>query len=90
MQFFLITPPLLYLYVVVSPILGWIITGMMSIGSVIAAAITVHHYDLSTEVLSPKNGPEYFKEYYYMPYIRVGAYIIGIWTGWILLAHRNK
>jgi len=78
MQFFLITPPLLFAYVMIHPLVGWIISGALAIASVIASAVIVHHNDLASNPISEKNGVDFFKLYYNLPYTRISAYIVGL------------
>lgn len=87
MQFFILSPfiiiPLYY-----SKFLGWIIGGMILLGSWIATGIISNKYQLPASQLeqltSPSMGLHYFNDYYIKPYCRVGPYIVGIFCGYFL------
>lgn len=71
-----------------SKFLGWIIGGMILLGSWIATGIISNKYQLPASQLeqltSPSMGLHYFNDYYIKPYCRVGPYIVGIFCGYFL------
>lgn len=87
MQFFILSPfiiiPLYY-----SKFLGWIIGGMILLGSWIATGIISNKYQLPASQLEQLTSSSmqlhYFDDYYIKPYCRVGPYIVGIFCGYFL------
>lgn len=95
MQFYIITPLFLYLYVLSvycfvvvnrfvrfykSRILGWSVVVVASICSLLSSAWTVYNWDLSYFVLSPKY-KEYMTWNYVKPFVRILPYLVGIGLG---------
>lgn len=87
MQFFILSPfiiiPLYY-----SKFLGWIIGGLILLGSWIATGIISNKYQLPASELEQLTSQSmqlhYFNDYYIKPYCRVGPYIVGIFCGYFL------
>jgi peptidoglycan/LPS O-acetylase OafA/YrhL len=83
MQFYLITPVILYVYVKFQRAYGWIAVGLLSAISVITAWEVAAKYDLNVVVIAPDNA-EYTYYYYVKPYCRVAPYALGLACGFIM------
>ena len=92
MQFFLITPFVLIMYLKISKLLGWFILLLLVTIGVTTTVVIADHYDLI--ITQDTYNADYinnYKNYFYgKPYIRLGAYSIGIACGIILYAYRTK
>ncbi|XP_076091676.1 nose resistant to fluoxetine protein 6-like [Mytilus galloprovincialis] len=82
MQFYVISPILL-LPLYFNKVAGTIVTAMFLGGTTIATGIISTHYDLGLSTFD-KNAMDYFNNYYIKPYTRMGPYLVGIYTGYIL------
>ncbi len=60
MQFFVITPPILWMYHKVSRIVGWLWVAALVIIHVVCTGWVIHHYDINLVVAAPENGDRYF------------------------------
>jgi peptidoglycan/LPS O-acetylase OafA/YrhL len=89
MQFFLITPPILYLYHRFHKVIGWAAIGAMLLCHIICSAVIIHKNDFKVVAVDPKNGPDFMYWYYTKPYCRIGAYAIGVLTGMLLFTFRH-
>lgn len=89
MQFFVISPPFLWLYHKVSRVIGWICVFGLLCCHIICSALIVRHFDLNVVVLAPGNTPDWMQYFYVKPYCRVGAYAVGIAVGMILFSFRH-
>ena len=81
MQFFLLTPPLIWVYKK-SPFAGWLLVCFYVGLGIICGGLVAHHFDLGVAL----NGPHswaYYNYYNNKPYVRVPPYVIGIASGFI-------
>jgi peptidoglycan/LPS O-acetylase OafA/YrhL len=83
MQFYLITPVILYVYVKIQRAIGWIIVCLLCMISVITAWEIAVKYDLNMVLIAPNNS-DYMYYYYVKPYCRVAPYALGLASGFIL------
>ncbi|XP_076092316.1 O-acyltransferase like protein-like [Mytilus galloprovincialis] len=86
MQFYVISPPIL-LALYYSKIAGTIVTLILWVGTAIATAVISVQKDLR---VNPMSGGDYFDAYYQMPYCRIGPYLVGMYTGYILYTTKCK
>ncbi|CAC5380351.1 unnamed protein product [Mytilus coruscus] len=86
MQFYVISPPIL-LALYHSKIAGTIVTLVLWVGTAIATAVISVQKDLR---VNPFSGGDYFDAYYQMPYCRIGPYLVGMYTGYILYTTKCK
>ncbi|CAC5380350.1 unnamed protein product [Mytilus coruscus] len=86
MQFYVISPPIL-LALYHSKIAGTIVTLVLWIGTAIATAVISVQKDLRA---NPLSGGDYFDAYYQMPHCRIGPYLVGMYTGYILYTTKCK
>jgi len=84
MQFYLLTPLIIYIYVKFQRAFGWIAVGLLCLVSVITAWEVAAKYDLNVVVIAPNNA-EYTYYYYVKPYCRVAPYALGMACGFILV-----
>lgn len=87
MQFYILSP-LIIIPLYYSRFLGWIIGGMILLGSWIATGIISNKYELPASQLEQLTTHSmqlhYFDDYYIKPYCRIGPYIMGIFCGYFL------
>ena len=81
MQFFLFTPPLIWIYKK-SPFAGWVFIGLYTILGIITAGAVAHHFDLNVSIIGPHHWA-YNNYYNNKPYIRLPPYVFGIGAGFI-------
>ncbi|KAK3766954.1 hypothetical protein RRG08_059823 [Elysia crispata] len=84
MQFYVISPAIF----LIMHYYGWfgvILPLLLTLGSAIAAGVLSSEYDLQAnfDLLRPSDG-DYFDVYYVKPYCRIGPYLVGMITGYIL------
>ncbi|KAL4219409.1 hypothetical protein ACF0H5_021989 [Mactra antiquata] len=82
MQFYLISP-LLMIPLFYSPIVGGIVCSVMMVAHFIGTGYVSYHYELKANV-ALSEGITSFEEYYMKPWCRIGPYIVGFITGYIL------
>lgn len=83
-QLFLISPFILYAYHKNKKI-GWLVSLFLFLASVVTAFILIMVNDWRYPIPNPKFAPqpEFMDQFYYKPYIRASAYMMGIFTGFI-------
>jgi len=87
MQFFLVTPVMLYFYYKFHKLVGWSsVTGMILL-NMLSGALISDHFDLYVRGPDP-DGNE-FNYIYTKPYCRCGAYALGIACGMVLYARNH-
>ena len=84
MQFYLLTPFIIYVYVKFQRAYGWIIVSLLCLISVITAWEIAAQYDLNMVLIAPNNS-DYMYYYYVKPYCRVAPYALGIASAFILV-----
>ncbi|KAL3870228.1 hypothetical protein ACJMK2_038305 [Sinanodonta woodiana] len=82
MQFFIISPILL-IALYRSPIIGGIVSSIFLIATFITSGVLASVNDVNANVIT-QGGTTGFMQLYIKPYCRIGPYIIGILTGYIL------
>lgn len=92
MQFFLITPFLLVLYLKVSKFMVWFILLILVTIGITATAVIGEHYNLiiTQETYNAEYLYNYKNFFYGKPYLRLGPYAIGVACGIILYAYRTR
>lgn len=88
MQFFLISPPIFFLYHHVARLLGWLSVLALCICTVLSATLISNAHDFNV-VLFAREDTSFMNDYYTKPYCRVAPYAIGIATGLILFSYRH-
>lgn len=83
-QLFLITPIIIYAYTK-NKKLGWAISVILFIASVLCAFILIMVNDWRYPIPNPKMKPqpEFMDKFYYKPYIRASAYFMGMFSGFV-------
>jgi len=89
MQFFLISPIILILYIKFSKASAWAFIAGLNILGVVCAGTIAHHFNLNPSIFSSDSGSNYFNDYYTKPYCRIPPYIIGVACGLILYSYRE-
>jgi ABC-type uncharacterized transport system fused permease/ATPase subunit len=89
-QLFLITPFFLYAYSK-NKKLGWWITFGLFLASVLTAFIQIMVNDWRYPIPNPKLPPQplFMDKFYYKPWIRASAYMMGIFSGFIYVEWKN-
>jgi len=85
-QFFIVTPPLLWILHKYRKI-GFIIIAIILSGSFISTTLVSIHYNLSSNVI--KQGVEYQWYYYQAPWARCPVYIIGILFAYLYFQYKD-
>jgi peptidoglycan/LPS O-acetylase OafA/YrhL len=89
MQFFLISLPIMYLYVKSSRIFGWGLLSMCVGFTMIAGGSIYYNEHFEVNYLGVHN--RYFmNDYYYKPYTRIAPYCIGLLAGFIYHAYKKN
>ena len=89
MQFFLISPPIIYLYVKESRWAGWVLSGFLAGVCVLFSSIVA--WDLELNVVPASSEDRYYMaDYYYKPYTRIGPYALGLMCGFIYYSWAKK
>ncbi|CAG9332897.1 unnamed protein product [Blepharisma stoltei] len=89
MQFFIITPPILYIYHRLNKVAAWGISVALIFESMLSSGLIVNHYGLNAVTQSLNNTEYYFDKYYNKPYCRIGVYFVGVLTGIIVYSYRK-
>ena len=89
MQFFIISPPIIYLYVKESRWVGWALSGFLAAVCVLFSGVIAWDLDLNVVPASSED-KYYMADYYYKPYTRVGPYAIGLMCGFIYYSWTKK
>jgi peptidoglycan/LPS O-acetylase OafA/YrhL len=79
----MITPLLMWLFVW-NKIVGWVVMALLLAGSFLSTALIVHHYDLSSAMVSPRYG-RYMDYIYEKPYCRISPYLVGMALAFALI-----
>lgn len=87
MQFFVLTPPLLYLYHRYRKYLGWVLVCALLCLSVGASLWIAASYNYKVVAIAPENGTFYYY-FYIKPYTRFPPYAFGIISGMLLHSSR--
>ena len=83
MQFYIITPVIIYVYVKFQRAYGWIAIALLCMISVITAWEVAAQYDMNMVLVAPDNS-DYMYYYYVKPYCRVVTYALGLASGFIV------
>ena len=89
MQFFLISPPIIYLYVKESRWIGWLLTSFLTCVCVLFSGVIAWDLDLNVVPASSQDR-YYMADYYYKPYTRIGPYALGLMCGFIYYSWTKK
>jgi peptidoglycan/LPS O-acetylase OafA/YrhL len=89
MQFFILSPIVLVLYIKVHKIIGWAAVFSACACGIITSGTIAHHFDLNVSAFAPSNGSNQFNYYYVKPYCRVPPYALGLACGMILYTYRK-
>ena len=87
MQFFMITPIILYLYYKYARKVGWTILGLLILCTVLCCSILVGVNDYSVVPFDDSKNGGKFDMIYNKPYCRVAAFAIGLGCGWVLYSY---
>ncbi|CAD5121781.1 DgyrCDS10258 [Dimorphilus gyrociliatus] len=89
MQFYILSPIFIYpLYR--KPKLGIAINIFVLTSSIIVSAVISGHFKFPMSMISMGGSTEYMRQLYIPPWTRIGAYIVGILTGYILYKYDLK
>ncbi|CAG9325188.1 unnamed protein product [Blepharisma stoltei] len=89
MQFFIITPPILWLYHKYHRSFGWVSVILMNILSILSSGLIANHFNLNAVPIAAESGQNGYWYYYVKPYCRIGPYGLGIISGLILYSYRK-
>ncbi|OMJ95593.1 hypothetical protein SteCoe_1019 [Stentor coeruleus] len=89
MQFFLVSLPIMYLYVRHSRIFGWALLLIGISFSIISNASISYNEHLHVNLGHPENH-QFMDDLYMKPYNRVAPYFIGLLTGFIYYSYKKK
>ena len=85
-QFFLITPPIMFLYYKYGRKVGWALLSILGLISIICSFAINAFYGYSVCMAGGGN-MTFFQNEYTKPYVRVGPYAIGVAMGWIFFTY---
>ena len=89
MQFFLISPPIFFLYHRFSRLLGWVFIAILCLLAVLYGSILSRTHDYSVVFIAPVNtANDFMGDYYIKPYARVAPYAVGVACGMVLYSYR--
>ncbi|OWF42953.1 nose resistant to fluoxetine protein 6-like [Mizuhopecten yessoensis] len=94
MQFFVLSP-LMLIPLYLSQTIGLAVCIIFLLGTMTATGVITTNEDLpvsgfSPSISDPSKLNAYFEEYYIKPYCRMGPYIVGIMTGYVLYKTEGK
>jgi len=89
-QLFLVTPFIMYAYHR-NKKLGWLVSFILFMGSIITAFAMIMANNWRYPMYNPAlpAQPEFMDKFYYKPYIRASAYMMGIFSGFIYVQWKN-
>jgi len=89
-QLFLITPFFLYAYSRNKKV-GWMVTGALFLASVLTAFVQIMVNEWRYPVYNPNfpPQPDFMDKFYYKPWIRASAYMMGVFSGFIYVEWKN-
>ena len=87
MQFFLVSPIILYFYCKSHKLIGWCSVGAMLVLNILSGVFVSRHFHLYVSGPDPENNG--FNYLYSKPYCRCGAYALGIACGMVLYARNH-
>ena len=90
MQFYLLSLPILYLYVRHSRIFGWGLLSVCIAFSIIANGTITYDEHLHAKLDHPENSEHYMEDLYYKPYCRIAPYCIGLLGGFVYYAFKKN
>ncbi|XP_071156465.1 nose resistant to fluoxetine protein 6-like isoform X2 [Mytilus edulis] len=83
MQFFVISP-LIIIPLFFSKAIGGIVMFVILLGSWIATGVISKTYNMKPSLVAGGDFFSYFDYYYIKPYCRIGPYLVGMFTGYVL------
>ncbi|XP_060080526.1 nose resistant to fluoxetine protein 6-like [Ylistrum balloti] len=92
MQFY-VASPLILVPLYFSKKIGSVIVAIFLLGTTIVSGIVSKHFELPSTQYSTVHNPhsdDYFNNYYIKPYCRMGPYLVGLITGYILYRTKGK
>nr|XP_022323723.1 nose resistant to fluoxetine protein 6-like [Crassostrea virginica] len=93
MQFFILSP-LMLIPLYYHEVAGILVCSVFLLGTTIAPGVISSHYDMPPSLFSTSGSAqgflEYFNKYYIKPWCRMGPYIIGILSGYLLYKTKSK
>lgn len=90
MQFFLVSLPIMYLYVRHSRIFGWGLLSVCIVFSIIANGSITYDEHLHVRLDHVENSKYYMDDLYYKPYCRIAPYCIGLLGGFVYHAYKKS
>lgn len=88
MQFFMVTPPLIYIQYK-KPIIGWILLSIWLAQDLTTSTVLSAVRGYSPSIITPQ--PHFFEQFYQRPYCRAAPYIVGLSSGYLFsYIRRNK
>lgn len=88
-QFFLITPPIVYAYRRWGAGFAWLSTAFLMAVGLISSFEIANSYDLNAQEISQGNS-DYDYYYYYRPYTRIPAYAVGLFCALVVYGYDHK
>lgn len=89
MQFFIISPIIILLYIKVNRIIGWASIGTLCIIGCITSYIIAEDNDLNISQFAAQNSNKYTDYLYKKPYTRFAPYVLGMACGFIVYSMRK-
>ena len=89
MQFFIVSLPIMYLYVRHSRVFGWGLLSVLITFSIIANGSITYDEHLHARLDNPENSDHYMDDLYYKPYCRISPDCIGLLGGFVYYAFKK-
>ncbi|KAL5012556.1 hypothetical protein ScPMuIL_011107 [Solemya velum] len=93
MQFYIISP-LLFMPLYYFGKFGAIVGGLFIAGSAVGSGVVSWNYRMVPNIISdditPSKYMDFFNNYYIKPYCRIGPYVMGVFTGYVLYKYQCR